>query len=93
MTNRTEITPSAVGQRYAGSSTRTEHPTRQCAGVLAVAHDRLAGDHYVVDPDLERVRLLERRGVDNRARVEDDQVREHVLGHATALGEPEPLGG
>src|SRR5437773_7856359 len=70
-----------------------EAAARPRARDLAFLKYHLTVDDHVLDADRSLVRLLERRAVDHRRRIEHREVREHPLLDEPAIGEAHPLRG
>src|SRR5882762_8282578 len=68
-----------------------EAPAGTRARELAFLQYHLSVHQHVLDADRSLVRLLERRAIDHRRRIEDRDIRVHSRFHEAAIGQSDPL--
>src|SRR2546429_1902943 len=82
--------PSVTLPRWAESRTPEPSPRPRC-GELSLPQYDLPVHQHVFDPHRRLVRLLKRRAVDHRRRIEDRDVRVHTRTHQAAVDEADAL--
>src|SRR2546423_6912735 len=89
--------PSARIATRGGSATRAagvrsepeEPPGPRREGLIAMGHDLAVHDH-VVDPQRIAMRVVVRRHVDDRVRVEHHEIGPRALANDAAVAQPKP---